>query len=131
MCTQLLLGQPLPQTGASLPAITLSIPAYTIVGTSASVTLYIPASSPCLCQQASPQGIRLASITLCLPGVPYSLCHTEINNFSLEDPLPSPHNWTGLFIYTHTVGSAPNCRQGLRAHKAASSLPAPKSGINP
>lgn len=85
----------------------------------------------CLCQQASPQGIR--------PGQHHTIptrCATRSLSVRNERLLPRrlsclPLTAGQACLFTPTpLGSAPNCRQGLRAHKAVSSLPAPRAGIN-
>lgn len=98
----------------STPASTFSVPARTTLkhldppAESCISRTYQPVS-PCPSQPHHPvcaskhhhRAFILASITLSLPRLPHCLCQSEMNNLSLEDP---PHNWTGLFIYTHTVG---------------------------
>lgn len=96
------------------PASTLSVPASITLKhlnppAESCISKTYQSLSPCPSQphhpvcasKHHPRASILASITLSLPRVPHSLCQSEINNFSLEDP---PHNWTGLFFYTHTVG---------------------------
>lgn len=109
----------------STPASTLSVPASTTLkhldppAQSCISRTYQPVS-PCPSQphhpvcasQHHPRASIPASITLSLPAVPHCLCQSEMSHFSLEDPLSTPHEWTGLFINTHTIGLCSQLQAG-------------------